>query len=115
MGFEFPYGVLATIHRPGVRDWAGDSTGETTHVIGPCDVKYSSETDRDNGQQITLTVTLTAPEGSDVRYGDRFTLPNGAVPNGDGIKYAVDGNPDPNIHPITGWTPGTTVIGKGGL
>jgi len=97
----FPGGIVVTVLRGSDRNWEGDpSESETTHRVGPCDVKWGTDTeDNTDGEQLVLSARVTAPHGSDVQSGDRIRFPDGRV-------FVIDGQVRETPNPFTGWSTG---------
>ncbi|MGW5519996.1 hypothetical protein [Nocardia africana] len=100
---RYTRGIMLTVVRhTGTRNWEGDYSGTVTrHKIGPCDIKWLSNTeDNSQGEQLQKLGQVTAPEGSDVLASDGIELP-------DGRPYVIDGDVDTPRNSWTHWTPGT--------
>jgi len=106
----FPHGVTVTRLRAqlvydgyqggsGRRDWANpDRLSIPGCGLAPTlideDRQYGAET-------VPEGWTLYAPTGADIAAVDRVETPHGV--------FAVEGEPSPWEHPMTGWKPGTVV------
>lgn len=101
----YPNGTVLTVVRRGEADIHGDRTTDSTHTIGPCDIKWlNTSEDNSEGEQIQITGQVTAPAGSDVLSTDAITHP-------DGRKFRIDGEVTslaPN--PFTGWATGVRFV-----
>lgn len=107
---RFPYGQTVTVTRPAERDSHGDPTGPPIpHQLPGCAIGWGeTSTDHDRRETAITGLTLYCPPESDIRAGDRVTLP------GDTTTYLVDGRPlDWGPSPWTGWEPGIVVRLKG--
>lgn len=101
---SYPEGVMLDVVRhAAARNWEGDRPGGTTeHQIGPCDVKWLTDTeDTSKGEVLTLKAQITAPGGSDVLAKDEIRYPGI-----DGL-FAIDGQVRDVPEAFTGWSAGT--------
>lgn len=95
-------GTMLTVIRGADRNWEGDpnTTGTTEHQIGPCDIKWHTDTeDSSKGESVTVTARVTAPHGSDVLETDRIRGPGGR-------EFVIDGQVRETPNGFTGWTTG---------
>lgn len=102
----YPHGVMLTVVRRGntnARNWEGDYTNpaEATHQIGPCDLKWLSDTeDNTTGERLMRVAQVTAPAGDDVLDSDGIR-----VPGVDG-EFVIDGAVRVAPNGFTGWATG---------
>lgn len=96
----FPGGIVFTVKRLGERKRHGVRDPGTEHNIGPCDVKWSANTEfNTEGEQISVSAQITAPVGSDVLAPDEIVHPDGRV-------FRIDGEIEKPVNPFTGWATG---------
>ncbi|WP_280466067.1 hypothetical protein [Nocardia brasiliensis] len=98
--------MMLTVVRHGAanaEDWQGDheTAAVTTHVIGPCDLKWLSDSeDNSQGEVLYRLAQITAPHGSDVLASDGIRVP------GSSTEYVIDGDVRVTPNSFTGWSTG---------
>lgn len=119
MTFPIPYGgITITVERP-TYDRFNDPTYTEHHIIRGC-LEYPSGSEEVSGQNVGITTTrsLIVPAHSDVLATDRVVLheansptpPAQDSPLRHANTYQVKGTPKDWVHPMTGWSPGMSVI-----
>lgn len=106
---RFPYGVTATVSRPGGRDGWGNPLPSTEHTVPDCaPAPAGSSEATGTDEQVTWDVDLLCSDpAADFASGDTVSLP------GDPESYQVEGKPRRYVNPFTGWEAGCVVRLKG--
>jgi hypothetical protein len=96
----FPDGSTVTIVRrtvTGTDDWGNDVYGTVNADVGPCSVQpASSREDLNFADQITKSIVVFVPYGTDVSFIDAVIVA--------GVQYEVNGQPDIWKSPFSGNT-----------
>ena len=102
----YPHGVMLTVVRRGTanaRNWEGDhiDTAVTRHQIGPCDLKWLTNTeDNGSGEIRTMLGQVTALASDDVLATDGIEVP------GFTAEFVIDGSVTVSPNGFTGWLSG---------